>query len=135
VWFFRFRFTRSCLLADEISSRTEGEAKLRLLYNEGERRRMQAIRAKAGNPMVLILSLALVLGGMVIVIGTDGVCRANWRCAISVIGEFGVKLYYKLKCNAKRKIKTRRIPRQGDFSIHGCFDAAVIYELAGLLPA
>jgi len=42
------------------------EGKLRLLYNQENDERMKAIRAKAGVPMVLILSLALVLGGMVI---------------------------------------------------------------------
>lgn len=42
------------------------EAKLRLLYNQENDERMSAIRAKAGIPMVLILSLTLVLAGMVI---------------------------------------------------------------------
>ena len=42
------------------------ETKLRLLYNEEKDERMSAIRAKAGIPMVLILSMALVLGGMFI---------------------------------------------------------------------
>ena len=40
------------------------ETKLRLLYNEENGERMKAIRAKAGVPMVLILSLTLVLAGM-----------------------------------------------------------------------
>ena len=42
------------------------ETKLRLLYNQENDERMSAIRAKAGIPMVLILSLTLVLAGMVI---------------------------------------------------------------------
>ena len=42
------------------------EPALRKLYNQENDERMKAIRAKAGVPMVLILSLALVLGGMVI---------------------------------------------------------------------
>jgi hypothetical protein len=42
------------------------EAALRKLYNQENDERMKAIRAKAGVPMVLILSIALVLAGMVI---------------------------------------------------------------------
>ncbi len=42
------------------------EEKLRLLYNQENDERMKAIRAKAGVPMVLILSMSLVLAGMVI---------------------------------------------------------------------
>lgn len=42
------------------------EAKLRLLYNQENDERMKAIRAKAGVPLVLILSLALVFAGMII---------------------------------------------------------------------
>jgi len=74
------------------------ETKLRMLYNEEKDERMSAIRAKAGIPMVLILSMALVLGGMisgyfnetvfVVLIGT-----ALFQLLVSL----GVKLYYKAK--------------------------------------
>lgn len=47
-------------------SALKDEAKLRLLYNEEKDERMSAIRAKAGIPMVLILSILLVLAGMII---------------------------------------------------------------------
>ena len=42
------------------------ETKLRALMNQENDERMSAIRAKAGIPMVLILSMALVIGGMII---------------------------------------------------------------------
>lgn len=42
------------------------DEKLRLLYNQENDERMKAIRAKAGVPMVLVLSMVLVLAGMVI---------------------------------------------------------------------
>lgn len=74
------------------------EAKLRLLYNEENDERMSAIRAKAGIPMVLILSLTLVLAGMVI---------GYWNATVFVVligvalfqllVNLGVKLYYKVK--------------------------------------
>ena len=47
-------------------SAQKDETKLRVLYNQENDERMQAIRAKAGVPMVLILSILLVLAGMII---------------------------------------------------------------------
>lgn len=74
------------------------EAKLRLLYNEENDERMSAIRAKAGIPMVLILSMLLVLAGMVIGYFDETVfvvliCVALFQLLVSL----GVKLYYKIK--------------------------------------
>jgi len=74
------------------------EAKLRLLYNEENDERMSAIRAKAGIPMVLILSMLLVLAGMVIGYFNETVfvvliCVALFQLLVSL----GVKLYYKIK--------------------------------------
>ena len=76
----------------------QDETKLRLLYNQENDERMKAIRAKAGIPMVLILSLALVLGGMVIGYWSETVfvvliCVALFQLLVSL----GVKLYYKVK--------------------------------------
>ena len=74
------------------------EAKLRLLYNEENDERMKTIRAKAGVPMVLILSLTLVLAGMII-----GYWNATVFVVLIVVALFqllvslGVKLYYKVK--------------------------------------
>ena len=74
------------------------EAKLRLLYNEENDERMSAIRAKAGIPMVLILSMMLVLAGMVIGYFNETVfvvliCVALFQLLVSL----GVKMYYKIK--------------------------------------
>ena len=74
------------------------EAKLRLLYNAEKDERMSAIRAKAGIPMVLILSMLLVLAGMVIGYFDETVfvvliCVALFQLLVSL----GVKLYYKIK--------------------------------------
>ena len=74
------------------------EEKLRLLYNQENDERMKAIRAKAGVPMVLVLSLALVLGGMVIGYWNETIfvvliCVALFQLLVSL----GVKLYYKMK--------------------------------------
>lgn len=41
------------------------EERLRLLFNQENDERMKAIRAKAGVPMVLVLSIVLVLAGMI----------------------------------------------------------------------
>lgn len=74
------------------------EAKLRLLYNQENDERMQAIRAKAGIPMVLILSLALVLGGMVIGYWNETVFVVLIGVALfQLLVSLGVKLYYKVK--------------------------------------
>jgi cytochrome b561 len=74
------------------------EAKLRLLYNQENDERMKAIRAKAGVPMVLILSLALVLAGMVIGYWSETIfvvliCVALFQLTMSML----VKLYYMRK--------------------------------------
>ena len=74
------------------------ETKLRLLYNEENDERMKAIRAKAGVPMVLILSLTLVLAGMIIAYWNATVfvvliCVALFQLLVSL----GVKLYYRSK--------------------------------------
>ena len=74
------------------------EEKLRLLYNQENDERMKAIRAKAGVPMVLILSLALVLAGMVIGYWSETIfvvliCVALFQLTMSML----VKLYYMRK--------------------------------------
>ena len=74
------------------------EAKLRLLYNEEKDERMSAIRAKAGIPMVLILSMALVLGGMIIGYLNETVFVVLIGVALfQLLVSLGVKLYYKVK--------------------------------------
>ena len=74
------------------------EAKLRLLYNEEKDERMSAIRAKAGVPMVLILSLALVLAGMIIGYFNETVFVVLIGAALfQLLVSLGVKLYYKVK--------------------------------------
>ena len=74
------------------------EAKLRLLYNEENDERMSAIRAKAGIPMVLILSLALVLAGMIIGYFNETVFVVLIGAALfQLLVSLGVKLYYKVK--------------------------------------
>ena len=74
------------------------EAKLRLLYNQENDERMSTIRAKAGIPMVLILSLALVLGGMVIGYFNETVFVVLIGVALfQLLVSLGVKLYYKVK--------------------------------------
>ena len=76
----------------------KGEAKLRLLYNEEKDERMSAIRAKAGIPMVLILSMALVLGGMIIGYFNETVFVVLIGVALfQLLVSLGVKLYYKVK--------------------------------------
>ena len=74
------------------------EAKLRLLYNEEKDERMSAIRAKAGIPMLLILSMALVLGGMIIGYFNETVFVVLIGVALfQLLVSLGVKLYYKVK--------------------------------------
>jgi len=74
------------------------ETKLRLLYNEEKDERMSAIRAKAGIPMVLILSMALVLGGMIIGYFNETVFVVLIGAALfQLLVSLGVKLYYKAK--------------------------------------
>ena len=74
------------------------EAKLRLLYNEEKDERMSAIRAKAGIPMLLILSMARVLGGMIIGYFNETVFVVLIGVALfQLLVSLGVKLYYKVK--------------------------------------
>ena len=74
------------------------EAKLRLLYNQENDERMSAIRAKAGIPMVLILSMALVLGGMIIGYFNETVFVILIGVALfQLLVSLSVKLYYKVK--------------------------------------
>ena len=74
------------------------EAKLRLLYNEENDERMKLIRAKAGVPMVLILSLSLVLAGMIIGYWNETVFVVLIGVALfQLLVSLGVKLYYKVK--------------------------------------
>lgn len=74
------------------------ETKLRLLYNQEKDERMSAIRAKAGIPMVLILSMALVLGGMIIGYFNETVFVVLIGAALfQLLASLGVKLYYKVK--------------------------------------
>ena len=74
------------------------EAKLRLLYNEEKDERMSAIRAKAGIPMVVILSMMLVLGGMVIGYFNETVFVVLIGAALfQLLVSIGLKLYYKAK--------------------------------------
>lgn len=79
-------------------SALKDEAKLRLLYNEEKDERMSAIRAKAGIPMVLILSMALVLGGMIIGYFNETVFVVLIGVALfQLLVSLGVKFYYKFK--------------------------------------
>jgi len=72
------------------------EAKLRLLYNEEKDERMSAIRAKAGIPMVVILSMMLVLGGMIIGYFNETVFVLLIGVALfQLLVSLGVKMYYK----------------------------------------
>ena len=74
------------------------EAKLRLLYNEEKDERMSAIRAKAGIPMVVILSMMLVLGGMIIGYFNETVFVVLIGAALfQLLVSIGVKLFYKVK--------------------------------------
>jgi len=74
------------------------EAKLRLLYNEEKDERMSAIRAKAGIPMVVILSMILVLGGMIIGYFNETVFVVLIGVALfQLLVSLCVKLYYKVK--------------------------------------
>lgn len=79
-------------------SALKDETKLRLLYNEENDERMSAIRAKAGVPMVLILSLTLVLAGMIIAYWNETVFVVLIGVALfQLLVSLGVKLYYKVK--------------------------------------
>lgn len=74
------------------------EQKLKTLYNQENDERMKTIRAKAGVPMVMILSLLLVLAGMVIGYFNETVffvliCVALFQLFASA----AVKLYYMRK--------------------------------------
>ena len=74
------------------------ETKLRALMNQENDERMSAIRAKAGIPMVLILSMALVLGGMIIGYFNETVFVVLIGVALfQLLVSLGVKLYYKVK--------------------------------------
>ena len=74
------------------------ETKLRALMNQENDERMSAIRAKAGIPMVLILSMALVLGGMIIGYFNETVFVILIGVALfQLLVSLGVKLYYKVK--------------------------------------
>ena len=74
------------------------EAKLRLLYNEENDERMKAIRAKAGVPMVLILSLTLVLAGMIIGYWNETVFVVLIGVALfQLLVSLGVKIIYRNK--------------------------------------
>ena len=74
------------------------EAKLRLLYNEENDERMKLIRAKAGVPMVLILSMALVLASMFIGYWNETAFVVLIGVALfQLLVSLGVKLYYKIK--------------------------------------
>lgn len=74
------------------------EAKLRLLYNQENDERMSAIRAKSGIPMVLILSMTLVLGGMIIGYFNETVFVVLIGVALfQLLVSLGVKLYYMKK--------------------------------------
>jgi hypothetical protein len=74
------------------------DTKLQLLYNEEKDERMSVIRAKAGVPMVLILSMTLVLAGMLIGYFNETVflvliCAALFQLLVCL----SVKLYFKSK--------------------------------------
>ena len=79
-------------------SALKDEAKLRLLYNEENDERMKLIRAKAGVPMVLILSLTLVLAGMVIGYWNETVFVVLIGVALfQLLVSLGVKIIYRNK--------------------------------------
>lgn len=74
------------------------ENKLRLLYNQENDERMKLIRAKAGIPMVLILSMTLVLAGMIIGYWNETVFVVLIGVALfQLLVSLVVKLYYKNK--------------------------------------
>jgi len=74
------------------------ENKLRLLYNEENDERMKLIRAKAGVPMVLILSMVLVLAGMIIGYWNETVFAVLIAVAIfQLFASAAVKVYYRNK--------------------------------------
>ena len=74
------------------------EQKLKTLYNQENDERMKAIRAKAGVPMTVILSIIFVLAGIVIGYFNETVfvvliCVAIFQLFVSA----AVKLYYMKK--------------------------------------
>lgn len=76
----------------------QSEAKLHRLSNQENDERMSAIRAKAGLPMVLFLSLALVLGGMIIGYFNETAFIVLITAALfELMVSLGAKLYYKMK--------------------------------------
>ncbi len=75
----------------------QSEAKLHRLSNQENDERMSAIRAKAGLPMVLFLSLALVLGGMIIGYFNETAFIVLITAALfELMVSLGAKLYYKM---------------------------------------
>lgn len=74
------------------------EQKLKTLYNQENDERMKAIRAKAGVPMVLILSLLLVLVGNIIGYFNETVFLVLICVALfQLFASAAVKLYYMKK--------------------------------------
>ena len=74
------------------------EQRLKVLYNQENDERMKTIRAKAGVPMVMILSLLLVLAGMVIGYFNETVFFVLICVAIfQLFASAAVKLYYMKK--------------------------------------
>jgi hypothetical protein len=74
------------------------ESKLRLFYNEENDERMKLIRAKAGVPMVLILSMALVLAGMIIGYWNETAFVVLIGVALfQLLVSLGVKIIYRNK--------------------------------------
>ena len=74
------------------------ETKLQLLFNQEKDERMSAIRAKAGIPMVLILSISLLIGGMIIGYYNVTVFLVLVGAALfQMLVSLCVKLYYRIK--------------------------------------
>lgn len=74
------------------------ETKLQLLFNQEKDERMSAIRSKAGIPMVLILSISILIGGMIIGYYNETVFIVLVDVALfQMLVSLGVKLYYRIK--------------------------------------
>ena len=74
------------------------ETRLRVPYNQENDERMKAIRAKAGVPMVLVLSMALIVAGMVIGYFNETVFVTIIGVTLfQLLASLAVKFYYRRK--------------------------------------
>ena len=88
-WFVKYR------------SALKDETKLRVLFNQENDERMKAIRAKAGVPMVLILSIIQIIAGMVIGYFNETVFVTIIGVTLfQLLASLAVKFYYMRKMSA-----------------------------------